>query len=108
MPLTFGGNPDMPVTTVGDGLTDAQAQSRTLYKVIQLYETLKDTGLFLFGDTGTGILTIEQQPVNLSLFIKRHPALIAIPHLDMPLMGIFHGIGREVREDLLHASLVKG
>ena len=72
MAFALGGDSDMPVTTVGDGLTDAQAQSRTLHKVIQLHETLKDAGLFLFGDTGTGILTIEQQPVCLPLFIERH------------------------------------
>ena len=33
--------------------------SCTLYEVIQLHETLKYTGLFLLGDTGAGVFTIE-------------------------------------------------
>ena len=66
----------MTVTAICDGLTDAEAQSCTLYEVIQLHETLKYTGLLLLGDTGAGVFTIEQQTVSFSLFIEGQSALI--------------------------------
>ena len=108
MSFAFRSDTDMTVTAVGNGLTDTQSQSCTLYEIIQLHEPFKHTRLFLLGDTGTCILAIEQQSIGLSLFIEGHSALIAIAHLDMALMRILHGIRREIREDLLHTSLVKG
>ena len=73
MSLTFRGDTDLSATTFCNGLTDAEAQTRTLHEVVELDETLKHTGLLLLGNTGTGILTIEVDTV----------VLLPVTHLDM-------------------------
>ena len=77
MSFAFRSDTDMSVTTVCDRLTDTQPQTCTLDEVVEFYETLKHARLFLLGDAGTGVLTIEQQSVGLSLFIEGQSALIA-------------------------------
>ena len=41
MSFAFRGDTDMTVTAVGNGLTDTQSQSCTLYEIIQLHEPSK-------------------------------------------------------------------
>ena len=94
--FTFTLYADAPSATVGNALADAEAESGALHIVVQLYEALEYDTLLLLGDAGTCVLTVHAYAT----------ILIAVAHLDMPLMGVFHGVGGEVGDDLLESSLV--
>ena len=64
MPLAFRCDADVAVAALGDVLTDGQAKTRTLDKVVEFDEALEDAGLLLFGDAGTCVQTIEQQSIG--------------------------------------------
>ena len=97
MSLTFRGDTDLSATTFCNGLTDTEPQTRTLHEVVELDKTLKHTGLFLLGNTGAGILTIEVDTI----------VLLSVAHLDMALVGVLHGVGGEVGQHLLDTAYVK-
>lgn len=100
-PLAFGYHTDVAMTSVGEGLTDGEAETSSLNKVVDLIEPFEDLGLCLFGDSVTRILTIDVQALTLIAF--NGSGFLTVAYLDMPLMGVFHGIGGEVDDDLRQA-----
>ena len=86
------------MTGIGEGFTDGEAETGTLHKVIDFEEALEDLGLGLRGDAGTRIFTIGIQA--LTLLTLNGSGLHTVAQFDVTLMGIFHGIGQEVGDDL--------
>ena len=110
MSLALAVDADVSRGLVDDGLADGEAEACALYEVVELDETLEDGGLLLLGNTGTGVFAVEIHALSaivimshFSLFISR---LLAIADTDVSLVGVLDGIGDEVGEDLLQASLV--
>ena len=99
--LACGYHADVAMTSVGEGLTDGEAQTSALYEIIDLIETLEDLRLCLFGDTFASVLTIDVQA--LALLALNGSGLLTVANLDMPLMGVFHSVGDEVGDDLRQA-----
>ena len=99
--LACGYHADVAMTGVGEGLTDGEAQTCALYEIIDLIEALEDLRLCLFGDTFASVLTIDVQA--LALLALNGSGLLTVANLDMPLMGVFHGVDDEVGDDLRQA-----
>ena len=92
---------------IDDGLADTQTETCSLYEVVKFDESLKDTGLLLFGNTGTCVLTIEVETIGFVSAAFGNAGFFAIAHLDVTLVGVLHGIGHEVSQQLLDTALVK-
>ena len=101
MSIALGENPDAAMTTVGNGLTDAQTETCALHIVIQLHKALEDLVLIFLRNAGTRIFAVDIK----SLF--PNALLLPITNLDMPLLSILHGIGHEVGDDLLYSTVVE-
>ena len=86
------------MTGIGEGLTDGEAETGTLHKVIDLEEALEDLGLRLLGDAGTRILAVGIQA--LTLLALNGSGLRTVAQFDIALMGIFHGSGQEVGDNM--------
>ena len=98
MAFAFRLDTDLATGELGDGLADAEAEARTLDKVVEFDEAFKYIGLLVLGNACTGVLAVHVEP----------SILIAIAHTDMSLVGVLDSIGHEVGDDLLHATLVEG
>ena len=86
------------MTGVGEGFADGESETGALHKIVNLVETLEDLGLSLFRDARTGILTIGIQAFT--LLTIHGSGFRTVAHLNMTLMGVFHGVGHEVGDDL--------
>ena len=90
----------LALACIGNGLTDAQTETRALYVVVQLDEALEHLLLVFLGNTGTGVLAIDVE-TRLALAL-----LLAITHANVALLGVLHGVGHEVGQHLLDAAVV--
>lgn len=63
MAFAFGGNTDTTTCLINNSLTDREAETCALYKIIELDKAFEDGRLFLLWNAGTRILTIEAEAV---------------------------------------------
>ena len=96
MAFTFRFYTNLTMTCNGDGLTNGESQTSALNEVVQFDETIEDLLLMLFGNTGTSVFAVDVQL----------PVVVTVAHLDVALMGVLHGVGDEIGDDLLDASVV--
>ena len=68
-----------------------------MYEVVEFYESLKHCILLVLRNTSTSIFAIEVYAA----------ILFAITHLDVAFVGVFDGVGGEVGQYLLDASLIE-
>ena len=89
---------------LGDGLTDGEAETCTLYIVVEFKEALEELVLHLLGHSIACVFAIEIEALQaLTVFLA---PLFAVADLDMSLMGVLDGIGDEVGIDLTDSHLV--
>ena len=96
--LALAVDTDLSTAAFGDGLTDGESHTRTLYKFIEFDELFEYQGLFVGGDALAGILAIEVEAIIFGL-----PS-----ETDMTLGGELHGVGDEISQHLLDAPDVDG
>ena len=90
----------LTIAAIDNGLADREAETRSLYIVVELDEAFEDASELVVGDSCARILAIDvDSPPVVALFQ-------AVAHADVSLMGVFDGIGNEVSDYLLYASLV--
>ena len=99
--LALRADTDVALTAVNNGLADGKSEARTLHVVIQLDKALEDCLLLVLGDARAGVLAIEVETRLGMTFLS------TIAHADMTLLGILDGIGDEVSQQLLYATLVE-
>ena len=68
-----------------------------MYEVVEFYESLKHSILLVLRYASTSIFAIEVYAA----------ILFAIAHLDVAFVGVFDGVGGEVGQYLLYASLIE-
>ena len=73
-----------------------------MHVVIEFHKAFEHLCLVFLGNTGTSVLAVHIESV------APFALLISVAYLDMSLLGVLHGIGHEVGDDLLHAPTVEG
>ena len=63
--------------------------------------------MLLFGNTGTCVLAIEVETIGFVSAAFGNTGFLAIAYLNVTLVGVLHGIGHEVSQQLLDTALVK-
>ena len=97
MSFAFALDTDASTAFLDNGAADGETETCALYEVVEFDEAFEDAGLQVKGNARTRVFAIEIDAV----------AFFAIAHTDMSLLGIFHGIGDEVGEQLLQTACVK-